>query len=392
MSKLWFLISFVVYEALGYLSNDMYLPAILVMTNDLGAPLDQIQLSVSVWVIGNGVGHVVLGPLSHYFGRKKIMLYGGVLYAATLMGCAASNVVEMLLFFRFLQGMGVASILISGYATIHEAYNDQQATRILSWTGCISVLAPMIGPFLGAIVMSQFSWRMIFIFLFLPSFACLWALAFSMPKDHRRPNDSLNLVRSFGEFKYLFACREFLRLSIAFGCFFSVLIVWLTSSPLLLMERFGFSERSFALSQIPIFFALACGAQTIRFLEKVMSYRSIILVGQKFSLLGAFMMLGAGYLDFVEGIIGAMALFAFGFGLFSAPLSRKAMTSTTLDQGIVTAGFFLIMDVIAGIASMSIALASDTSIKLACFIITLSSMGIILFAIIGLRKEINRSF
>lgn len=379
MQRLLFLFSFVFYELAGYLSNDMYLPAMLEMSREFSASLDNVQLSIGAWLIGNGSAQVILGPISDHFGKKKVLLYGGVLYLCTLLGCAWSSSIGVFLVLRLIQGMGVASIMIAGYATIHEAYDDQQATRILSWTGTISVLAPMLGPLLGALVLENFSWRMVFVLLSLPTFICLGLLSVAIPQDYR-PVRAKSLLESFGQYKALFKNQQFTSLSMAYGCHFACLILWITSSPYLLMKISNLDERTFALSQIPVFVMLGLGANAIRLLEKKFSYKRIIQFGQVVSLIGALSTLLVAVAAYeAKNFVMAILPLTFGFGLLSAPLSRRAMTSTALNQGIVTAGFFLIMDLTGGLGSMIIAIVSDTPVKLSIFFIALSLLGNCLF-------------
>lgn len=48
---------------------------------------------------------------------------------------------------RFIQGCGVSSILVTGYAAIDDLLDSEQAIKTLSWMGGITVLVPAIGPF-----------------------------------------------------------------------------------------------------------------------------------------------------------------------------------------------------------------------------------------------------
>src|SRR5690606_33228369 len=126
---------------------------------------------------------VILGPVSDRYGRKPVLMGGGLVYVFTLIACGFSTTITQFLVLRFIQGMGVASIMIAGYATIHENFDDKRATRILAITGSVSVLAPMLGPLFGALILEAYSWRMIFLLLIIPTILVLLPLFLVTPSS-----------------------------------------------------------------------------------------------------------------------------------------------------------------------------------------------------------------
>jgi MFS family permease len=354
----------------------MFVPAMLSMSRDFGVSLDLVQLSIGAWLIGNGAAQLVLGPLTDRFGRKNVLLWGGGIYALTLIGCSLSLSINEFLFYRFIQGMSVASLLVAGYATIHENYGDREATTILGITGSIAFIAPMLGPLLGALLLEAFSWRAIFAALCTPTVALLLILAFIMPQKHR-PSRRHNLWHSFADYAKLLREYTYVFLTIAYGCQLGCLMLWLTSSPYLLMKILGWNEKTYSLGHLLIFIVLALGALISRILSKKLSLVSLALYGQSLMVLGAVFFLIAAWLNpSAKILIGALLPLSAGYGLMSSPLVRSAINACKLDLGLIIAGFFLSIDLIAGSASLVIAAMTDSALKLAIFLLSLSSLGL----------------
>jgi len=378
---------FIFYELCGYLSNDMFVPAMLSMANDLGVSLDRVQLSIGAWLIGNGVAQIILGPLTDRFGRRYVLLWGGGIYALTLIGCSLSLSINEFLLYRFVQGMSVASLMVAGYATIHENYGDKEATTILGFTGSIAFLAPMIGPLLGALILELSSWRAIFAALCTPTVALLTALAFIMPQKHR-PFAQQNLWHSFADYAKLISARSYVMLTIAYGCQLGCLMLWITSSPYLLMKTHGLSEHVYSLFQIPVFIILALGALISRVVSRKLSLLSLAYVGQCLMVIGALTFMIAALLNAGPTLLVLAFLpLSAGYGAMSSPLVRTAMRASSLDLGLIIAGFFLSIDLIAGSASLIMAGMADSALKLAVFLLILSAAGL-LFSLLGRSARI----
>jgi len=136
----------VIYEIANYLSNDMYLPALPQMMDELGLDAKQAQLTLTAWFFGSASMPLIIGVMADRFGRRPILLLGGMVYVLATIACALSTNGTMLLIARLIEGGMVPSMMVAGYACIHELYEQKEAIRILALMGSISVLAPALGP------------------------------------------------------------------------------------------------------------------------------------------------------------------------------------------------------------------------------------------------------
>src|SRR3990167_5344961 len=159
------------YEICTYLSNDAYLPALPHIAHDLFTTNHLVQLTLTTWFMGSASMQLFLGPISDKIGRRPVLLFGGLVFITVTIGCAVSQNIYWLLILRFIQGATITSMIVAGYATIHELFDRDKAIHTLSMMASITVLAPSFGPLFGALILQFGSWRVIFAIL--AGWACI---------------------------------------------------------------------------------------------------------------------------------------------------------------------------------------------------------------------------
>src|SRR3990167_5046784 len=108
------------YEICTYLSNDAYLPALPHIAHDLFTSNHLVQLTLTTWFMGSASMQLFLGPIADRIGRRPVLLLGGLVFIAVTTGCAITNNIYTMLVLRFIQGATITSMIVAGYATIHE--------------------------------------------------------------------------------------------------------------------------------------------------------------------------------------------------------------------------------------------------------------------------------
>jgi len=105
---------------------------------------------------------VPFGKIADIFGRKKIFLYGTVIFTAGALFIGLSQSGVMLIAVRVVQGFGAAMIFGTGVAILTSAYPPHQRGRILGLNVAAVYLGLSVGPFVGGVLTQQFGWRSIF--------------------------------------------------------------------------------------------------------------------------------------------------------------------------------------------------------------------------------------
>ncbi|EPC09650.1 MFS transporter, partial [Pasteurella multocida] len=135
----------------GPLSIDMYLPSLPTIAQALHTSIEWVQLSVSTFLTGFCVGMLFYGPLSDKYGRRIILLIGMTIYIVASIACSIATSIEQLLVARFLQAFGGGVGPVLGRAIVRDSFPPQRITHVLSMMQLVTMLAPLLAPFIGGV-------------------------------------------------------------------------------------------------------------------------------------------------------------------------------------------------------------------------------------------------
>lgn len=228
--------------AFGPLSIDMYLPALPSIAHDLNSTVAATQKTITIFLLGFSIGMLIYGPLSDRFGRKKLLLIGMVLYVFATLGCIFSQHIEQLLLFRFLQAMGGASASVLARALVRDLFNNQEIPKILSLMHIITMIATLVAPLAGAIIIQYFNWAGIFIFLFIYSLLCMVWVNFQIDAPPPRRIQMSLIDNYLSVLKNRYAWGFILCNSFSFGGMFA----YITASSFVFIHYYGFSPQQYS--------------------------------------------------------------------------------------------------------------------------------------------------
>jgi DHA1 family bicyclomycin/chloramphenicol resistance-like MFS transporter len=157
-------------------SIDSMLPALPEIARELSpdAP-NAAQLILTAFVLGMGIGTLFTGPLSDSYGRKRVIIFGAVLYSIGAVLAYVAPTLETVLAARMIQGLGAAAPRIAAIALVRDLYKGRDMARIVSFTMMIFTLVPAVAPFMGQGIIAIGGWRSIFLaFVAFALVACLW--------------------------------------------------------------------------------------------------------------------------------------------------------------------------------------------------------------------------
>ncbi len=232
--------------ALSPLAIDMYLPAMPILAEYLATDMPMVQNSLSVYLFGYALGLILFGPMADKYSRRKMVLFGisGFLIASLLLPFVAN--IEQFLSLRFIQAFisSAATVVVPG--TIREYYQKDTA-KGLSYVSMIMMLAPMIAPSIGSVLLVIHSWQMIFYVLSFYSVIVLLLVAKYLPEVVRDSSAEHKQVSFITRYKIVFSNRE-ARLDITTSMMISLaFFAYITAIPFVYLTVFKISEFSFSI-------------------------------------------------------------------------------------------------------------------------------------------------
>jgi EmrB/QacA subfamily drug resistance transporter len=129
---------------------------------DLHATVSQIQWVSTGYLLSLAAVIPVSGWAARKFGAKQVYLVSLVFFTAgsALCGLATSN--TQLVVFRVLQGIGGGMIMPVVQLMMAEAAGPKRMGRVMSIVAVPMMLAPILGPTIGGLILDNASWRWIF--------------------------------------------------------------------------------------------------------------------------------------------------------------------------------------------------------------------------------------
>jgi DHA2 family multidrug resistance protein len=128
----------------------------------LGAARTQSTWVLTSYLVANAIVLPLSGWLIGLFGRKRFYMTCVFLFTVSSALCGAAPNLEMLIFFRVLQGIGGGGLQPTEQGILVDTFPKQQFGMAMAIYGVAVVVAPILGPTLGGWITDNYSWRWIF--------------------------------------------------------------------------------------------------------------------------------------------------------------------------------------------------------------------------------------
>ena len=231
---------------LGPFSIDTYIPAFSGIAAALGATPVEMQQTLSAYLFGFAFMSLFHGALADSFGRRPVILWGIAVFTLASVGCALSQTIGQLVFFRALQGLSTGAGIVVSRAVIRDMFPPAQAQKVMSQVTIYFGVAPAIAPIIGGWLFVHAGWHSIFWFLTLVGVA-LWIANFrllpeTLHVEQRQPFNVRHLMRGYVQ---LGTSARFVLLALASGVPFNGMFLYVLSAPAFLGEHLSLAPTQF---------------------------------------------------------------------------------------------------------------------------------------------------
>jgi len=157
------------------------------MQGAMSATQDEIAWVMTFNILATAIVTPMTGWLTARFGAKRVMVWSiGIFTLATLL-CGMSQSLEMLVFWRILQGGAGAPVVPLSQTILLNTFPRRQHTFVLGLFGMAVAVAPVFGPILGGYLAESLSWRWAFYMLVPVGVAALMGMQLTLRHDTLPP-------------------------------------------------------------------------------------------------------------------------------------------------------------------------------------------------------------
>lgn len=146
-------------------SVNIYMPAVPDISHDLDIDSSQTLLSVTTYMIFQGISPSIWAPLSDTYGRRPILILTFVVFLIANLGLSFTRVYWLLLVLRMLQACGASSAISIGAGCISDVSRRKERGTYMGFFQTGTLLGPAVGPIVGGLVSQTWNWHAVFFFL-----------------------------------------------------------------------------------------------------------------------------------------------------------------------------------------------------------------------------------
>ncbi|KAI1848809.1 hypothetical protein JX266_005237 [Neoarthrinium moseri] len=168
----------------GFASN-IYFPALPTIANDLGVSIELVNLTVTSYLIFQGIAPSLWGPISDVKGRRIAYFCTFVVFLGACIGLAETKDYATLIVLRCLQSTGSASTIAIGSGVIGDITTRGERGGFMGIFQAGLLVPVAVGPIIGGALAGSLGWRAIFWFLTIYCAAFLLVMVVLLPETLR---------------------------------------------------------------------------------------------------------------------------------------------------------------------------------------------------------------
>ncbi|MFQ2147844.1 MdtL family multidrug efflux MFS transporter [Aeromonas jandaei] len=221
---------------------DLYLVAVPRIAESLQANEAQIHTAFSIYLFGMAATVLLGGMIADRYGRRPVVLGGAIIFLAASLVAAHSTDVTQFYLGRFWQGVGAGALYIMTFTVLRDVLSEERLAMALSMINGVICVIPVLAPVLGYLILSRFQWQGIFVTMALVA-ALTGLINFLLLKETRPTNRQ----ESAGSLPFaLLGSPRFMLISLLTSTSVTAILVYVSVSPLILMQEYGFSPEQYS--------------------------------------------------------------------------------------------------------------------------------------------------
>lgn len=129
---------------------------------DLNASVNWSAWTITVYALGQVIAMPMAGKLSDMYGRKTVYLVATAVFTVSSLCCGFAGNIVVLLVPRFIQALGGGAFMPSATGIVSDHFGSERDRAVGMFTSILPV-GGIIGPIIGGVFVTYWSWRGIFL-------------------------------------------------------------------------------------------------------------------------------------------------------------------------------------------------------------------------------------
>ncbi len=179
----WILLATLLASGTAFLMGTAVMVALPAIQSYFGTGLTGMQWVVNAYLLSLAALLLIGGSLGDRFGRRRIFIYGIILFATGAVLSGLARTIGLLIAFQALQGIGSALMIPQSLAIINACFSENQRGQAIGlWAG-LSAGIGALGPWLGGWLVETFFWQAVFFMVVPTSLLTLIITAVFVPES-----------------------------------------------------------------------------------------------------------------------------------------------------------------------------------------------------------------
>ena len=321
----------------GPLTLNLFIPVAAKVAEFFDTSYQNVQWSLTLYLLAFSAGQLIYGPLSDRWGRKPVLFLGLAVYALGSLLASGADTIAELLWGRFIQGLGICVGVVISQTLIVSLFGKNKAQSLLGYVLTAISISAALGPLLGGLLESHWGWRSIFYATTFLAFILIANTYFFIPDTGAgHAGQSFKVIaQSYGS---AMRSRVFWNFILASALFSGIFFGFLSGAPFVLHTYLSADSVEYGAYYTIVAAGAMLGGMCMGKFSANMKSRNWLLVG---ALLGAtgifilFVVVSLGYLSLLTFFL-PMAIFALGRALMMPPLTTEAIRMLPEASGSVS--------------------------------------------------------
>ncbi|PJZ52499.1 MFS transporter [Leptospira adleri] len=273
---------------LGLSGIDLVLPSIPKLPEILGGDQTSSQFVIASFVAGTAFGMLLFGNVSSRIGASSLLFFSLSGYSLTSFLCTLSPNLDLLIVFRFFQGLSSSAAAVLAPGIIKDLFDEKGAAKALGILGSVESLIPALAPILGVWFLSIGNWKYsFFVTSFLSFILALVFFSIRFRGDAPPPSGSKP-----GSYRILLLSPVFQRYSLSQALNLGGLLVFVFGAPVVIVKTMNSDIHQFARMQtIGVVFFIIGAVLSSSYLNRKINSEHLVSIGTGLCLLSSVLMI-----------------------------------------------------------------------------------------------------